>query len=154
MIALASDHMGLALKQALLDHLEQKGVPCRDYGTFDTQRCHYPEYALAAARAVSRGECRAGILCCGTGVGMAIAANKVHGIRCVVCSDCYSAVLSRQHNNTNMLALGSQVVGPGLAKQIVDAWLAAEFEGGRHQIRLDQIRAIEEGGEISPLERG
>ncbi|MFR8010163.1 MAG: ribose 5-phosphate isomerase B [Clostridia bacterium] len=152
MIALASDHVGLALKQALLEYLEQEGVPCRDYGTFDTQRCHYPEYALAAAKAVSGGECRAGILCCGTGVGMAIAANKVRSIRCVVCSDCYSAVLSRQHNDTNMLALGSQVVGPGLAKRIVESWLSAEFEGGRHQIRLDQIRAIEVGGEIPPIE--
>ncbi len=148
MIALASDHVGIELKRAIIEHLEEKGLPYRDFGTYDTQRCNYPEYAYKAAAAVAGGECEKGILCCGTGVGISIAANKVKGIRCVCCSDTYSALLSRQHNDTNMLAMGSRVVGRDLALMIVDSWLSGVYEGGRHQIRIDEIREIEETGKL------
>lgn len=111
--------------------------------------CNYPEFAFLAASAVAGGECEKGIVCCGTGVGISIAANKVKGIRCVCCSEPYSALLSRQHNNTNMLAMGSRVVGKDLALMIVDQWLQGKYEGGRHQIRLDEIQALEETGEIA-----
>ena len=146
MIALASDHVGLTLKNEIIGYLKEKDVQYRDYGTYNAERCNYPEYALKAANAVANGECEKGIIFCGTGVGISIAANKVKGIRCVVCSDCYSALLSRRHNNTNMLALGSRVVGIDLAKMIVQTWLDGEYEGGRHQIRIDQIKSIEETG--------
>lgn len=148
MIALASDHMGMTLKNAVMDYLKEMNLPYRDYGTYTAERCNYPEYALKAANAVAGGECEKGIIFCGTGIGISIAANKVKGIRCVVCSDCYSALLSRQHNNTNMLALGSLVVGAGLVKLIVKSWLDGEYEGGRHQVRIDQIQSIEETGRI------
>lgn len=148
MIALASDHVGIPLKKEIMAYLEERRLPCRDYGTYTAERCNYPEYALKAADAVASGECEKGILFCGTGVGVSIAANKVKGIRCVVCSDCYSALLSRRHNDTNMLALGSRVVGADLARMIVENWLAGEYEGGRHQTRLGQIRSIEETGRI------
>jgi len=148
MIALASDHAGLELKAALIKHLEAENIPHTDFGTHTNESCHYPEYALKAAGAVASGECEKGILICGTGVGIGIAANKVRGIRCVNCSEPYSAALSRQHNNTNMLSLGARVVGEGLALTIVEAWLSAQFEGGRHQTRVGQITQIEETGRI------
>ncbi len=148
MIAIASDHVGLELKLEIEKYLEEKGLTYRDFGTYDTTRVNYPEYALAAANAVASGECEKGLLFCGTGVGISIAANKVHGIRCVVCSDVYSAVLSRQHNDTNMLAMGSQVVGKGLARIIVEQWLAGKYEAGRHAIRVEQIAQIEKEGTI------
>lgn len=123
--------------------LDEKGLSYRDYGCFDTERTDYPRYGYAAARAVADGECDRGIICCGTGVGISLAANKVHGIRCVVCSEPYSAKLSRQHNDTNMLALGSRVVGEELAKMIVSEWLDTPFEGGRHQRRVEMLSEIE-----------
>lgn len=144
MIALGSDHAGIPLKLELMDHLKQKGIPFKDFGTFDTERTDYPIYAQKVAEAVVSGECERGILCCGTGVGISIAANKIRGIRAVVCSDCYSAKLSRVHNDTNILAMGSRVVGVDLAKLILDHWLEAEYEGGRHQRRLDQIKELED----------
>ena len=128
----------------------RKGRRCyKDFGTYSAERCNYPEFAFLAASAVAGGECEKGIVCCGTGVGISIAANKVKGIRCVCCSEPYSALLSRQHNNTNMLAMGSRVVGKDLALMIVDQWLQGKYEGGRHQIRLDEIQALEETGEIA-----
>ena len=148
MIALASDHVGIELKSAVIEHLDALGLPCKDFGTYGTDRCNYPEYAYKAASAVSKGECEKGVLICGTGVGISIAANKVKGIRCVCCSEPYSALLSRQHNNTNMLAMGARVVGRDLALMILDAWLEGQYEGGRHQVRLDQITQIEEMGKI------
>ncbi len=151
MIALASDHIGIELKKAIIEYLEEQKLEYRDYGTYTTERCNYPEYALKAANAVAEGECKMGILCCGTGIGISIAANKVKGIRCVVCSDCYSALLSRQHNNTNMLSMGSRVVGRDLGLMIVKSWLEGEYEGGRHQVRIDEITEIEETGTISAL---
>lgn len=149
MIALASDHVGIELKKHIMDYLDELNLEYHDFGTYDTERCNYSEYALKAANAVASGECEKGIICCGTGVGISIAANKVKGIRCVVCSDCYSALLSRQHNNTNMLSLGSRVVGKDLGLMIVKNWLEGEYEGGRHQTRIDQIAEIEQTGTIS-----
>lgn len=148
MIALASDHVGVELKNAVMEHLDALGLPYKDFGTYGTDRCNYPEYAYQAASAVAGGECEKGILICGTGVGISIAANKVKGIRCVCCSEPYSALLSRQHNNTNMLAMGARVVGRDLALMILDAWLEGQYEGGRHQVRLDQITQMEEMGKI------
>lgn len=149
MIALASDHVGLELKKAIMDYLDELGLTYKDFGTHDTHRCNYPEYALKAANAVSSGECDRGIIFCGTGIGISIAANKVTGIRCVVCSEPYSALLSRQHNDTNMLALGSRVVGAELAKMIVKCWLDGEYEGGRHAVRVAQITSIEQTGKLN-----
>lgn len=144
MIALASDHVAIGLKHAIMELLDQKGLSYHDYGTYDAQRCDYPVYGYAAAKAVASGECDRGIILCGTGVGISLSANKVHGIRCVVCSDPYSAKLSREHNDTNMLAMGARVVGEELAKMIACIWLDTPFEGGRHQRRIDMISQIEQ----------
>jgi ribose 5-phosphate isomerase B len=149
MLALGSDHVGLALKEEIKQHLDEKGIPYKDYGCFSTERTNYPLYGQKVAKAVVSGECEKGLLFCGTGVGISLAANKVKGVRAVVCSDSYTAVLSRQHNNTNILALGSRVVGVDLAKMIIDGWLKAEFEGGRHETRVDMIRKVEEGNDLS-----
>ena len=143
MIALGSDHVGLALKRDIKSLLDEKGLAYQDFGTDKEERCDYPVYARLAAQAVADGRCDRGLIFCGTGIGISIAANKVNGIRCAVCSDCYSAVLSRSHNDTNMLALGARVVGIDLAKMIVSLWLEAEYEGERHQRRIDLIREIE-----------
>jgi len=144
MIAVASDHIGVELKKSVMERLDVKKISYKDFGAFSAERCNYPEYALLAATAVTNGECEKGLLFCGSGVGMSIAANKVRGIRCVNCSEPYSAMISRQHNDTNMLALGARVVGVELAIMIVDCWLLAVFEGGRHAARLEQINAIEQ----------
>lgn len=144
MIALACDHGGLSLKKEIAKYLSEKGVEYKDFGTHTEDSCDYPLYGAAAARAVASGECEKGIVFCGTGIGISIAANKVKGIRCVVCSEPFSAKLSRMHNNSNMLALGGRVVGVELAKMIVDEWLSAAFEGERHQRRIDLISQIEE----------
>ncbi len=143
-VALGCDHVGFILKQDLLAHLHSKGIEVIDKGTWSAERTDYPRYASAVAEAVIQGEADGGVLICGTGVGISITANKYPGIRAVVCSEPYSAQLSRQHNNTNVLAFGSRVVGLELAKMIVDAWLAAEFEGGRHQARVQAISEIEQ----------
>jgi len=148
MIALASDHLGIGLKGNIKALLEEMGLAYKDYGTHTAQSCDYPVFAARAARAVAAGECERGILICGTGVGISIAANKMPGIRCVVCSECYSALLSRQHNDTNMLALGARVVGDELAKMIARVWLTADFEGQRHRRRVDQIISLEHGLDI------
>ena len=144
MIAVASDHAGLALKLEIIALLEERGLACKDFGTYTEARCDYPDFGEAAARAVASGECDRGLLFCGTGIGISLAANKVKGIRCAVCSEPYTALMSRLHNNANMLALGSRVVGVDLAKLIVNTWLDTPFEGGRHQLRVDKIMAIEE----------
>lgn len=143
MIALGSDHAGLPLKRTVIQLLDEMNLPYKDYGTYSEERCNYPEYGYKAAAAVASGECDKGIICCGTGVGISLSANKVKGIRCVVCSEPYSALLSRQHNDTNMLAMGSRVVGSELAKMIVKTWLEGEFEGGRHAVRVEQIMKID-----------
>ncbi|QWB99549.1 ribose 5-phosphate isomerase B [Mycoplasmatota bacterium] len=148
MIALGSDHAGLPLKKVIMKHLDDLKITYKDYGAYSNESVHYPEYGVKAAKAVANGECEKGIIFCGTGVGISISANKVKGIRCVNCSEPYSALMGRQHNDTNMLALGSRVVGDELAKMIVDTWLNGEFLGGRHQIRVDQIKEVDETGEI------
>lgn len=138
-IAFGCDHVGFIL----ITHLAQRGIEVLDKGTWSGERTDYPRYASAVAQAVVAGEADGGILICGTGVGISITANKFAGIRAVVCSEPYSAQLSRQHNDTNVLAFGSRVVGLELAKMIVDAWLDAKFEGGRHLARVEAIKAIE-----------
>ena len=143
MIALGSDHAGRPLKLEIIRLLEERGLAYTDFGTDSEKSCDYPVYGRIAAEAVADGRCERGILFCGTGIGMSITANKVPGIRCAVCSECFSAVLSRSHNDANMLALGARVVGPGLARMIVTQWLDAGFEGGRHQQRVDMMTAIE-----------
>lgn len=143
-IAIGCDHVGFILKPLIISHLKNRGVEIADKGTHSENRTDYPIYAEAVARAVASGEADLGILICGSGIGISIAANKVHGIRAVVCSEPYSAKLSRQHNNTNVLAFGSRVIGAELAKMIVDEWLNAEFEGERHQTRVNMITQLEE----------
>lgn len=145
MIALGSDHAGLPLKKEIMGLLDEMGLAYRDYGTYTADSCDYAVFAQRAAQAVASGECERGIICCGTGIGISIAANKVAGIRCACCSDCYSAKMTRKHNDANMLAMGARVVGADLARMIAEIFLTTEFEGGRHQRRIDQIAAIERG---------
>lgn len=143
MIAIGSDHGGYELKKAIKKHLDEKGIEYKDFGTFSEESVDYPDYALKVAEAVASGEFDKGILLCGTGVGISIAANKVPGIRAANVSDAFSARYSKEHNNANVLCMGGRVVGPGLAAILVDEWLNAEFQGGRHQKRLDKITEIE-----------
>ena len=140
----AGDHGALALKEQRKAHLLERGFEVVDFGTDSTDSCDYPDYARPAAEAVATGECDRGILVCTTGIGVSITANKVKGIRCALLSDTVSARLTRQHNDTNMMALGQGMVGPMLATEIVDIWLDTAFEGGRHQRRVDKVMAIEE----------
>lgn len=143
-IAIGNDHVAVEAKTQIKEYLIEKGYEVEDFGAHTPNRCDYPVYGEMVANAVAGGEADLGILICGTGVGISLAANKVRGIRAVVCSEPYSARLSRQHNNTNILAFGARVIGIELAKMIVDQWLTAEFEGGRHQTRIDMIAAIGE----------
>ena len=143
MIALAGDHAGFALKANIASYLDEMNVEYRDFGTFTGESCDYTHYARLAAEAVASGECEKGILVCGTGMGISISANKVRGIRCAACSEPFTAMLSRQHNNANMLALGGRVIGEGAARLIVKTWLESEFEGGRHALRVARIHDIE-----------
>ena len=148
MIALACDHAALALKQTVKEYLDKRGLAYRDFGTYTEESCSYPVFGARAARAVASGECDRGILICGTGVGISLAANKIKGIRCVVCSEPFSAKMSRAHNDSNMLAFGARVVGSELALMIVQEWLDTPFEGGRHQARVDMLTALENGEDI------
>ena len=143
MIALACDHGAYALKEKVKQHLDQLGYDYKDFGTYSEESCDYPDFAGPAAQAVAAGECGCGIVMCTTGIGVSITANKVKGIRCALLSDLMSARLTRQHNNTNMMALGAGVVGEKLALEIIDTWLDTEFEGGRHQRRIDKMMAYE-----------
>lgn len=143
-IAIGSDHVGIELKPVIMDYLKELGHEVEDFGTYNDERTDYPNYGKAVAESVTSGDNDLGILICGTGVGISITANKVRGIRAVVCSEPYSAQLSRMHNNTNILAFGSRVVGAELAKMIVKEWLEAEYEGGRHERRVQMIGQIEE----------
>ena len=143
MIALASDHAGFPLKKEIEAYLKECRIETKDYGTETVQSCDYAVFAQKACDAVICGECELAILCCGTGVGISMAANKVRGIRCVCCSDCYSASMARKHNNANALAMGARVVGAELAKMIVESFLHSAFEGERHARRVNQIMAIE-----------
>lgn len=143
-IAVGSDHAAFEFKREILSHLDELGVEYEDFGTYSAERADYPVFGEIVARKVASREFDKGMLFCGTGVGISISANKVKGIRAVVCSEPYSARLSRMHNDSNILCLGARVVGPDLAKFIVDEWLKAEFEGGRHQGRIDLITKIEQ----------
>ncbi|MBZ0119996.1 MAG: ribose 5-phosphate isomerase B [Sandaracinaceae bacterium] len=138
-IAIGCDHAGLPLKRALLPSLEARATQVRDVGTHDEASCDYPDYAHELARLVAEGEVDLGVLICGSGVGMSIAANRHAGVRAVVCSEPYSAAMVRKHNDANVLCMGARVVGPGLAEGILEAFLSASFEGGRHARRVGKI---------------
>ena len=142
MIGIGSDHGGFALKETIKKHLEERGLEYKDYGTYSSASCDYPVYGRAVAKAVAAGECELGILICGTGIGISITANKVPGVRAALCSDCFSAEATRQHNNANILALGARVLGEGLALKIVDTFLDTPFSNDERHIR--RISMIEE----------
>ena len=143
-IALGCDHGALALKNALIPRLEKQGYEVKDFGTYSLDSCDYPDFAAPAAQAVASGECDKGIVLCTTGIGVSITANKVKGIRCALLSDLMSARLTREHNDTNMMAIGAGVVGEKLALEIVDTWLGTEFShDARHQRRIDKMMALE-----------
>lgn len=146
MIALGNDHAGLELKQEIMKLLDERGLAYKDFGTYTSDSCDYPVYGEAVGRAVASGECDRGIVICGTGVGISIAANKVRGVRCAHCCDCFTAEMTRRHNDANVLALGARVTGTGLALKIVETWLDAPFEGGRHERRVGLLGEIENRG--------
>ena len=149
MIALANDHSALEMKKEIIALLDEMHLEYKDFGTYTDESCHYPIFAARAARAVASGECDRGILLCGTGIGIALAANKIKGIRCATCSEPYSAELTRRHNDANMLAMGARVIGPELAKMITRIFLTTEFEGGgRHTQRVNMLSALERGEDI------
>jgi len=143
-IGIGNDHVAYQLKLEIVEHLKELGHEVVDFGHHNEERTDYPIYGEAVANAIVKGEVDCGVLICGTGVGISIAANKVNGIRAVVCSEPYSAMLSKQHNNSNIVAFGARVVGSELAKMIVDSWLDASYEGDRHGRRVDLIKEIEE----------
>ena len=144
-IAIGNDHVAVEMKEHIKKYLLEKGFEVIDFGTNYEDRCDYPVYGKKVAEAITSGNCDFGVLICGTGVGISIAANKVKGIRAVVCSEPYTARLSRLHNNTNVVAFGARVIGTAMAEMIVDEFFDAEFEGGRHQKRIDMIGQIERG---------
>ncbi len=144
-IAIGNDHVAVDMKNHITRYLEEKGHTVVNFGTDSAERCDYPIYGKKVADAVAGRECDLGVLICGTGIGISLAANKVKGIRAAVCSDPYSARLTRQHNNANIIAFGARVVGVATAEMIVEEFLNAEYEGGRHQARIDMISAIEQG---------
>jgi ribose 5-phosphate isomerase B len=138
-IVIGSDHGGFKLKEKITQHLREKNIEVKDMGAFDEQSCHYPLIAQKVCKKITEETYEKGILICGTGIGMSIAANKIKGIRAALCAETFSAKASRGHNDANVLCLGQRVTGEGLALEIVDVWLASDFEGGRHQIRIDMI---------------
>ena len=142
-IAMGCDHGGFGLKETVKDYLQGLGHEVKDFGCYNTDSCDYPELGAAAAKAVASGECERGIVICTTGIGISISANKVKGIRCALCGDSFSAEMTRRHNDANMLAMGAGIVGVNMAKKIVDVFLSTEFEGGRHQRRIDKMMALE-----------
>ncbi len=148
MIAIANDHSALEMKKEIMSLLDEMGLEYKDFGAYSSESCNYPVFGARAARAVASGECEFGILLCGTGLGIGLAANKIKGIRCVTCSDPLSAELGRRHNNANMLSMGARIIGPELAKYIARAFLTAQFEGGRHALRVEMLSALERGEEI------
>ena len=142
-IAVGSDHGGFALKEAVKKHLEAKGIEVEDFGCYSTESVDYPVYAEKVARAVAAGECSKGIVICTTGIGVSMAANKVGGVRCALCTDCLQAEMTRRHNDANVLALGAGITGPNLAKRMVEIFLSTEFEGGRHARRVALVDSIQ-----------
>ena len=147
-VAIGNDHTAVELKNHVKAHLENRGYTVVNVGVDETASCHYPIYGKRVADLVASGECDLGVLICGSGVGISLAANKVKGIRAVVCSEPYSAKMARTHNDANIVAFGARVVGPAMAEEIVDAFFDASFEGGRHQGRVDMLTAIENGESI------
>ncbi len=147
-LVIGSDHVGYDYKEEIKSYLKEKGIEVMDVGTDSTERFDYPISGYKAAKAVATGEADGGVLICGTGIGISLAANKVKGIRTCVCSEPYSAGLSKRHNNTNIIAFGARVVGIELAKMIIDTWLEAEYEGGRHARRVEMIAEIENTGKL------
>lgn len=142
-IVLSSDHAAIALRKAIADHVREQGWDVVDIGPTTPESTHYPKHGEAAARLVASGDCALGIILCGTGQGIMMAANKVNGIRCGVCAEPFSARMIREHNDANMLSIGARIIGEGLALEIVDAFLTADFEGGRHATRVEMIDALE-----------
>ncbi|MCD8027574.1 MAG: ribose 5-phosphate isomerase B [Erysipelotrichaceae bacterium] len=142
-IAVACDHGGYRLKNVLIQEMKYQGYEVVDFGTYNEDSCDYPDYAVKAARAVASGDCEKGVVVCATGIGVSITCNKVHGIRCALCHDVFSAKATRAHNDANMLAMGQRVIGEGLAVEILNAWLNTEFEGGRHVQRIEKMMNIE-----------
>jgi ribose 5-phosphate isomerase B len=147
-LAIGNDHAAVDLKFEILTHLRDRGIEVVNVGTDTTERFNYPVAGYKVAKMVAAGEVDGGVLICGTGIGISLAANKVKGIRAAVCSEPYSAKLSKQHNNSNIICFGARVVGPDLAKMIVDEWIDAEFQGGRHAERVAMIMEIDETGEL------
>ncbi len=143
MIAIGCDHGGFKLKAEIIKHLKDNGYEFKDFGTFSAESVDYPDFGRAVAQAVKDGECDRGIVICGTGIGISISANKVPGIRAALCTDGFMAKMSREHNDSNVLALGERVIGVGLALDIVDIWLKTEFAGDRHRNRINKISDIE-----------
>ncbi len=143
MIAIGCDHGGINLKEIIKKFLDEKGLEYKDFGTYSTESCDYPDYAKAVCEGILSKECEKGILICGTGIGMSIAANKIDGIRAAHVTDTYSARMTREHNNANIICLGERITGCDLALEIVNAYLNAEFQGGRHQNRVDKLMSFE-----------
>lgn len=143
MIALGCDHGGFALMQEIIKCLDERNLPYKNFGTFSEDSCDYPAIAEPASHAVVSGECDKGILICGTGIGMSIAANKIPGIRAALCCETFSAEMTRRHNDANILVLGARVIGPGLALYILDTFLNTPFDGGRHARRVDMLQDLE-----------
>jgi len=142
-IAIGTDHAGIKVKPGVIEYLKSKGIEYKDFGTYSENSCDYPDYALPVAEAVANGQYDRGILICGTGIGMSISANKVPKIRCALCHDCFSAKYTRKHNDANIIAFGERVIGSGLLLEILEVFLFTDFEGGRHQNRIDKISQIE-----------
>ena len=151
-LAIGNDHVAVEMKKEIMAYLQEKGYEVINVGTDSTERFNYPVSGYKVAKMVASGEVDGGILICGTGVGISLSANKVEGIRAVVCSEPYSARLSRQHNNTNIVAFGARVIGVETAKDIVDAWLGAEYEGGRHEARVHMLTEIEQTQKLAAAE--
>lgn len=145
-LAFGSDHAGFELKNQLIAYAKELGYEVEDFGCMSAEKSDYPDYGYLAAKAVADGRCDRGVIICYTGIGISITANKVPGIRCALCSETYSAFLTRSHNDSNMLAMGAGMTGPALAKEIMRVWLDTGFEGGRHQARVDKIMAYEARG--------
>ncbi|MBQ3303507.1 MAG: ribose 5-phosphate isomerase B [Clostridia bacterium] len=147
-IAIGNDHGGVELKRHLVQYLEGKGFEVVNFGSDVTESTDYPIYAERVSKAVVSGECDKGILICGTGIGISISANKIHGVRCALCSEPVSAQLARQHNDANIVAMGARTIGPVMAEGIVDVFLSTEFQGGRHQRRVDKIMMLDRGESV------
>lgn len=143
MLAIGSDHGGFELKAHIIQHLKEQGIELKDFGTYDENSIDYPDIAKKVCEAVTSGECDRGILVCGTGIGMSMAANKIKGIRAALCTDVYSAKMTKQHNNANVICMGGRVTGRELAFMIVDTWMGEEFLGGRHANRIEKIHSLE-----------